>query len=414
MSSLSKYKSRMAVLGTSAGTTRKNRSDLIMEQTWDLDIETRQCYIYDYYHDRDKDKLSGYDPSTDENKYAVSTKFIIYQYGTAANNDQVEYHIQFKPSQKVKFEETDDLYYYETDFVKRYGAEFPIGLYIDIPDDTGVYRKWMIVARSISNQFPKYTVLPCNHNFIWIENRNKIRYKRQMYGLARFKNSYSSGIWTDNIITTVQNQDQFWIPSNDISDRIYYDQRLIISDATYIPEMNIYPLAWKISKVETIHPLGLKKFTLSQDKFDTTTDYVELDPVSGDIIAMYADYYSSAIVPSDDDIVVPIVDYSVITSSGIGQSIKVGGGYKTFTAKYYNSQGIELSTYTANWSCYVDGVEITTDKILKIIDANTYKLKINNTKDYDFGDDLLGKILIVYCDKGLPTESKLELDILAL
>ena len=414
MSSLDLYKSRLKVLGNTAGMNRKTQSDVIMEQTWNNDIQTRTCYLYDYFHDRDSDKLRGYDPSTDVNKFAISCKFIIYQYGTVSK-DQVEYHLTFKPSQKTSFTEEDFLYYYETNFTKRYGAEFPIGMYVDIPDDTGVYRKWIIASKEISNQFPKYTVLPCNYNFKWIEVNDKIRYKRHMWGLARFRNSYSSGIWSDDVITVPQNQDQFWLPSNTITDYLYYDQRIIISDPTYNPTLKKYPLTWRATKVENIHPLGLKKFIISQDKFDTNKDYVELD-VDGNVLNMYADYYVLNVEPEDDVIVVPIDDYSKITFTGTAQIIKVGGGYKTFTATYYDSTGVVINTYTPNWSCYIDGTLVIDDSLLVEIDIpnKQYKVKINNTKEFNYGDDLIGKVLTVYCDKGLPTETMQQLDILAL
>ena len=70
-------------------------------------------------------------------KTAIDIKFIVTQYQTISKDD-VEYHIQFKPSQKLQFDKQDDLYYYETDYVKRYGSEFPIGLYIVFPNEQEV------------------------------------------------------------------------------------------------------------------------------------------------------------------------------------------------------------------------------------------------------------------------------------
>ena len=414
MGSIDLYKSRLGILGSSGGTVRKSKSDLIMEQTWENDIQTRTCYLYDYFHDGDSDKLKGYDPSLDSNKFAISCKFIIYQYGTVSK-DQVEYHLTFKPSQKTEFEETDKLYYYENVFTKRYGAEFPVGLYVDIPDDRGVYRKWIIASREISNQFPKYTVLPCNYNFKWIENNDKVRYKRQMWGLARFRNSYSAGVWTDDIVTVPQNQDQFWLPSNSITDYLFYDQRIIISDNTYNAKLKKYPLTWKVTKVENIHPLGIKKFIISQDKFDTNRDFVETD-IDGNVINMYADYYELNVVPEDDIIVIPTQDYSKITFSGTQQTIKVGGTNKVFTATYYNSDGEVISTYTPAWSFYIDGNLITDNSLITTIDDVNKKctIQINTDKTFNYGDNYIGKTLSVYCDKGLDTESMQQLDILAL
>ena len=79
MSSLDLYKSRLKVLGNTAGMNRKTQSDVIMEQTWNNDIQTRTCYLYDYFHDRDSDKLRGYDPSTDVNKFAISCKLFFWK-----------------------------------------------------------------------------------------------------------------------------------------------------------------------------------------------------------------------------------------------------------------------------------------------------------------------------------------------
>ena len=43
---------------------------------------------------------------------------------------------------------------YETKFQ----AEIPIGAYVDIPDDQGIYHKWLICSKEIGNQFIKYSV----------------------------------------------------------------------------------------------------------------------------------------------------------------------------------------------------------------------------------------------------------------
>lgn len=38
--------------------------------------------------------------------------------------------------------------YYDDVFVEKWDAEFPIGLYCDLPDEKGIYRKWLVVDRS--------------------------------------------------------------------------------------------------------------------------------------------------------------------------------------------------------------------------------------------------------------------------
>lgn len=108
------------------GQMYKENSDFMMEYTWDNDIQSKICYIYDYAHD---DQPEFKDHMTYENttKKRIDAKFIISSYGSI-DKDQVAYHIMFKPSEPIEFNEGDELYYYETDYRKRYDMRFPIGL----------------------------------------------------------------------------------------------------------------------------------------------------------------------------------------------------------------------------------------------------------------------------------------------
>ena len=111
------------------GQIHKENADFAMEDTWTDDIQSKECYIYDYAHD-DSPTLNSYIEHTDETtKTKIDAKFIITSYGSV-DKDQVAYHLMFKPSQKLRFEDGDELYYYETDYVKRWDMIFPVGLTI--------------------------------------------------------------------------------------------------------------------------------------------------------------------------------------------------------------------------------------------------------------------------------------------
>ena len=151
------------------GEKLKFDSDKIMELTWDGDIQSKVAYIYDYFHDDFFTDEHGITRSLAEgmtyeniNKTRIDIKFIVKSY-QSMDKDQVDYYIQFKPTQKIRFLGNDELYYFETDYKSIYGNTFPIGLYIDIPDDRGVYHKWLICREEKANQFPKYLVLPCDY-----------------------------------------------------------------------------------------------------------------------------------------------------------------------------------------------------------------------------------------------------------
>lgn len=188
MPNLSSYKKMLNRSGSTVGKTFKSKSDLIMEATWDNDLEARECYIYDYFHD-DQPYLSqgmSYDNTT---KTKISLKFIATQ-SSSLSKDEIDFQIQFKPSQPVRFNKDDELYYYETDYRQKFYAQFPIGMYVDIYDDNDdMYHKWLIVAKEDGNQFIKYHVLKCNYYYHWIEVNGGQRLKRKMWGVRRSQSS---------------------------------------------------------------------------------------------------------------------------------------------------------------------------------------------------------------------------------
>lgn len=353
------------------GTALKSNSDIVMLGTWDRDPQTKECYMYDYFHDSEKGKLTGLNPKFDKLKTKVSVKLITTQYGTATKN-QIEYHIQFKPAQEQVIK------YYKSTFSDKYNSEYPIGLYIDIPDESGVYRRWLICERYLNQQFVKYAVIPCNYNFQWVFDNVKY----SMAGISILKNSYSSGIFVDSVTTSVDNQDQLWLPINEYSEKLYYDQRMIIS--ALMPK----PITWLVTKVENIHPFGLTKITLSQSKFDPIKDLVDIKNKE-----MYADYFSSAITPVNPETpVIPTSNYGIITVKGI--SVIKYNGFKIFDATYYTSASIEIpEAETKSWKVFLGTIDITESDMIDI--EYSYSGDINQIKVTVLDESCVGKVLYV-------------------
>lgn len=364
-----------------------------------MDIQSKVCYIYDYYHD-DKPWLAEDITHDNTTKTKIDAKFIVTKY-SSIDKDQVEYHLQFRPSQPVRFTENDELYYYETDYKKRYSTQFPIGLFVDIPDEKNVYRKWLIVAREEGNQFLKYSVLPCDYYLHWIEVNGTERIKRKMWCVSRAMNSYTSGRWIDRYMLGLDDIQKIWIPINPITEQLSYveenkNKRLVLSALIKKPHV------WQISKVENTKPLGLIKITLDQDSWDEHTDYVNLE--TGE---MYADYYDSDISPIDptEPTPTPSFNYGTITAST--STIKIGGSYKTLTVTVFDESGTDITnTYSDavfNWTCSIEGIDSTElDTVITWLDGNTFnkkKIKFSNDRSY------LEKILEVKCEIIKDTET---------
>lgn len=377
------------------GEKLKADSDKLMELTWDNDIQSKRCFIYDYFHDdfiTDENGISRAlkDGMTYENtnKTRIDAKFIIKSY-QSLDKDQVEYYLQFKPSQKTRFSPEDELYYFETDYRKRYGNDNFLGMYVDIPDDEGRYHKWMICRAEIANQFPKYLVVPCSYEFMWVETHGHKRVAHRMWAVLRQQLSYTIGTYTDRYFTRMDNQNKIWLPMNKITENIWYtsgDKNLRVIVGTVCE----HPTVWKVTKVENAQPFGLQKLTIYQDVFNEHTDYINLK--TGE---MYADYYDSEIFPEVNKGYEMIPSAPIAEISASSYSLKVGGSYKTLTTEITKESSVITSQYsdaTFTWSCKIDD-EKYTDKVIWREATKFNQIKLKFPPD----SSMLGKKIQVEC-----------------
>ena len=354
------------------GQVRKEQSDSIMDVTWWEDIQSRVGYLYDYYHDNYVTKLEDMKSDKDDSKVPIDIKFVMSSSQTY-DKDQVTFHIQLRPSQQCNVD------YYEEVFKERYDATFPIGLYIDIPDEQGIFNRWLIVDRANYNvtQFPTFEVLRCDKVFQWIMDNVKM----QCAGVLRSQNSYNSGIWTDHISTTVEDQYKFAVPLNRDTEKLYYNQRIII-DNKVLSE----PRTWQITKINRMAPNGIDRLTVAQNHFDQNKDFVEKDDY-GNIIGMWADYFSSPIEPSDRPSPDPEPADATIEYLGGNPNMKVGGGYKKYSIIFADGKFrpgtwkfFIRETEEKPWEPFTDIMEITDG-----LSANEIKLHFGLDKDKTSG-----------------------------
>lgn len=407
------YQRKMKVNGNSTGKSYptlgeklKSDSDMVMELTWDGDVQSKLCFIYDYFHD-DQPRLAEGMTYENTTKTRIDIKFIVKSY-QSMDKDQVDYYIQFKPSQFVSFSEDDELYYFESNYKSIYGNTFPIGLYIDIPDDRGVYHKWLICREEKANQFPKYLILPCDYELCWIETNGKDRIKRRMWSVLRMQSSYTIGQYTDRVFTRTDNQNKIWLPLNKLTEKFWYTNsedttmRIVVSAPTE------HPLIWACTKIENIQPIGIQKLTIYQTVWSDNRDYIEKDE-NGNIIGMWASYFDSEIAPTDPSTPTTPPSSTTARISASTSTIKIGGSYKNFTVNLFNDSNEDITSEYANatfiWTCYVDN-EDWTDKVTWR-DGTEY-----NQKKVKFPNDTstIGKILSVKCEivkYNLPIESKI-------
>lgn len=181
------------------GRARKQQSDVIMDATFDGDIQYMIGYFYDYYHDDEPLIYKNLNSENSVSKIPIELKFIVHSHNTE-NKDQVGYHIQFKTTQE------NPISYYQ-EYIDKWDSEFPVGLYVDLPDEKGIYRKWLVTERAdwLGLQFPTWYILPVDYLYQWVYQANDgKRYKYQMCGVQRSQSSYNSGVWQDYFYSSVK------------------------------------------------------------------------------------------------------------------------------------------------------------------------------------------------------------------
>lgn len=172
---------RMAGYGaTTTGSTHTAEAKSVIEASWYDDPASTVAYIYSYEYDDEIDKCIGMRPEKSKTKIPVDIKYIISQY-QSLDKDQVDYRIMFKPSYDC------NVPYYQKLFVDKCHSEFPIGMYCDIQDEKGIWRKWLIVgeANKYNRDFPNWSILPCTYRYCWVHKGKKYK----MWGAPRSQNS---------------------------------------------------------------------------------------------------------------------------------------------------------------------------------------------------------------------------------
>jgi hypothetical protein len=190
--------------------------------------------------------------------------------------------------------------------------------------------------------------------------------------VTRNQNNYNSGCGLDYTFEVVEQQHVMLMPSNDDTNILTYNTRLLVSNVGRYP-----PIAWKISKVQPHVVNDTVRFTMTQEQFNAATDDVE---------QMIADYRKSYVEPELPELEeVPTVSDLDITYSG-KPAVRAGGGYKKFRLQSRVDGKLVDVIEDVEWSIDFGGNE---DKLELSVQDNVCKVKCLN--DYS----LIGKTFTV-------------------
>lgn len=197
-------------------------------------------------------------------------------------------------------------------------------------------------------------------------------------------------------VTSLQNQKLVWLPTNDITKTIFYNQRIAIS--TDRPT----PVVWKVTKVEEMNVKGISRYTLAQDVWDTHSDYIERDEEEN-VVGIWCNYFDEEVTPTQP--VEPETNiYCTITYKGSqNNQLKVNGSPRVFTVTFYKDK--EVIPYQAGiWSFTMNGKNV--DELFNIEQQpdDTTKIKFLGSDDY-----IGKKVILKFTSKNISSEIEMNI-----
>ena len=288
---LDAYKLRMAALGSYEGEARRRNSQKIMDASWTRDAATKLVYV--------KWVDSGL-PVVDDDDIPVYAKFNVKSYHNITG-DEVAYLLQFR---------LEDI---------KNRPDIKVGSYVQIMNEMDEPEWWLIWHLDDRTQFRQFSILKCTWIYKWTSFKDGHRIVHQCLGVTRNQNNYNSGCWLDYVFEVVEQQHVMLMPSNNDTNILTYNTRLLVSNEGRYP-----PIAWKISKVQPSVVNDTVRFTMTQEQYNASYDDAEL---------MIADYRKSYVEPEVLEVEeIPTVSDLEIIYSG-KPAVRAGGGYKKFTLK---------------------------------------------------------------------------------
>lgn len=329
--------------GTYIGDTMRKQTEFIADQLWMNSISTYPVCVH--FMDR------GLPPEYHHIDEYPDTLYAHFESKSAYNagGEEPTYYLTFRP---------EDM---------RNHKDIKVGTYVSLPNVNGDVEYWLIIHIDDDNLRQKCQILKCNRVLRWIKDGAIYACLGVLRG-----GSDAEGVETSGQLSLVDNDIYFWAPTNIEVNTISYDTRFLISSEGRFP-----PLAWKVTAIKDMGPVGLTRFCLSQDLYNDTTDNAEL---------MIADYFVSEIEPTP---VVPDKPASteefIITHNGTKPTVRVGSK-KVFTAnlaednyfdvawKLYDGTNTYGGGYDNLTNVYGDYTLTTTDRTLTLKVAQNYDL----------------------------------------
>lgn len=353
------------------GQSRKTDRLMFAEANWEYDPLVCMGYLYDARHDSQPQLALDLSPAEDPLKIPAELRLLY-----PGSDETQSLRIELRPSAQCEaglWQETSPLT----------GAEYPVGLYADLPDHAGNYSRWLICSRIPSGEGICCEAYRCNYRLQWAEEGTK-----SLWGVLNpGGGSRFSGIRQGELFAFPEEIREIWLPLNHSSLRLDYGRRLMVC----APGSS--PLVFRVSARNDLDPAGLLKLSLVQDVFDPHTD--RADPENGIFCADYR--------PADAE---PSLTQGRIVCSGLAPVLKVRGGCRTLSAFFPDGSPADPSS----WEASLDGKDAR-DLLEMRPGPDSQSLRVRFTG----GETYLGrKIIFTVRDRAAQRSARLSLEVSSL
>ena len=225
--------------------------------------------------------------------------------------------------------------------------------------------------------------MKCTWIYKWTSFKDGHRVVHQCLGVTRNQNNYNSGCWLDYTFEVVEQQHVMLMPSNNDTNILTYNTRLLVSNEGRYP-----PIAWKISKVQPSVVNDTVRFTMTQEQYNAATDDAKL---------MIANYRTSYVEPEilETEETPTVSDLEIVYSGK--PAVRAGGGYKKFTLKTRVDGKLVDVTEDVEWDIDFSDGDLT--KLECSVVDNVFKVKCLN--DYS----LIGKTFTITAESTYSSKS---------
>lgn len=298
-------------LPASPGQRQKSDRLFFTEENWEYDPLVSTGYLYDFLHDSQPEQNRNLSPASDPLKTPVEVRVSVPSEGSAP-----ALRITFRPSHTCPAD------YWES-LAALSGAEYPLGLYIDLPEPDGSYSRWLLCSRVPCEEAISCEAYPCNYRLQWMAGELK-----SMWGVLGPGKTRFSGVRTGELFSFPEEIREIWLPFHEESGKLRYGRRLLLCAPSSAP------LVFLISGQDALHPAGILKLCLTQDVFDPNTD--RADRERGIFCADFTPCSSSG-----------ASEEGTILYSGLAPTLKVRGGYRILSVSFKDGEGADFSSWQA-------------------------------------------------------------------